>query len=79
MLPIPGYVAKKIQATEECRLKKADTRVETVTEGVIFQPTLVRHILNVNMEYRSHECHSDDQVVRVGDENAGQDSRKAGR
>jgi hypothetical protein len=44
MIPIPGYVAKNIEVVEECRLKKADIRVETVTEGGRFQLILMRHL-----------------------------------
>ncbi len=33
MLPIPGLIAKRTHTVQENRLKRADARIQSVTEG----------------------------------------------
>ncbi|TRM65976.1 hypothetical protein BD626DRAFT_427540 [Schizophyllum amplum] len=55
LFPVPGYVAKRIQDVQVARLKRTDTRVQTVTETM----NVLRMIKLFGWEYKMSE--------RVGD------------
>ena len=65
-LPVPGYVAAKMNAIQKETMKATDSKVQSITESTPLHTTFIRRLIKASSSSKRFE---DDQDVQLGAEN----------